>query len=107
MQLFADAESAEDQVQNIVGGGGAGNFVESVQRVVEIEKQHLVRDLVGDGGFRRRKRRQRIAYQLLVTGVGEETTFHLQTAVSSDVAQDLRAQCVDSLACHRRRSDGW
>ena len=44
VSLLADAESAEDAVQDVVGGGGAGDGVDGPQRCVEIQQQHLVRD---------------------------------------------------------------
>ena len=45
--LLSDAEGAEDKVQDIVAGGGAGDFVERAQGSVEIEEEHLVGDLGG------------------------------------------------------------
>ena len=47
--LFSDAEGTEDQVENVVGGGGAGDFVERAQGCVEIEQEHLVRHSSRDG----------------------------------------------------------
>ena len=44
--LFSDAEGGEDQVEDVVGGGLAGERVESPERAIEIEQDHLV----GDGG---------------------------------------------------------
>jgi hypothetical protein len=37
LTLFSDAEGTEDQVQDVVGGSGAGDVVERTQRGVEIE----------------------------------------------------------------------
>ena len=50
--LLSDAEGAEDQVKDVVGGGDAGDFVEGAQCSVEIEKEHLVGDS-GDYGVGR------------------------------------------------------
>ena len=47
--LLSDAEGAEDQVQDVVGGGGAGDGVERPEGVVEIEQQHFVRDFRAHG----------------------------------------------------------
>jgi hypothetical protein len=47
--LLSDAEGAEDQVEDVVGGGGAGDFVEGAEGVVEIEEEHFVGDAGGDG----------------------------------------------------------
>ena len=42
--LLPDAELAEDQVEDVVGGGGAGDGIEGAESAVEIEQQHFVRD---------------------------------------------------------------
>jgi len=47
--LLSDAESAEDQVQDVVGGGGAGDFVERAQGRIKIEQEHLVWHAGGPG----------------------------------------------------------
>ena len=44
--LLTDAKCTENQVEDVVGGGGAGDFVERAERVVEIEQQHFVRDAI-------------------------------------------------------------
>jgi hypothetical protein len=46
---FSDAEAAENEIQDVVRGGRAGDFIEWTQRVIEIEQQHLVRCKVGYG----------------------------------------------------------
>ena len=45
--LFSDAEGAEDQIEDVIGGGGAGDFVEGAEGSVEIEQEHLVGDSAG------------------------------------------------------------
>jgi len=50
--LFSDAKGAENQVQDVVSGGSAGNFIQRSQSIVEVEQQHFMRDFVADGGFR-------------------------------------------------------
>jgi hypothetical protein len=52
MGLLADAELAEDEVEDVVGGGGAREGVEGVEGFVEIEKDHLVGDRYGDALLR-------------------------------------------------------
>jgi hypothetical protein len=47
--LFADAEFAEDEIQDVVAGGGAGERVEGAEGVIEVEEDHLVGDGVGGG----------------------------------------------------------
>jgi hypothetical protein len=46
VELFSNAERAEDEVQDVVRGSGSGNLIEGPQGVVEIEKQHFVGDFV-------------------------------------------------------------
>src|SRR6266851_4108000 len=56
--LLSDAERAEDQVEYVVGGSGAGNGIERPKSAVEIEQQHFVRDSAlhrADGGIERRE----------------------------------------------------
>src|SRR5579862_8079695 len=43
--LLPDAERAEDQIQDVVGRGRAGDGIERAQRVIEVEQQHLVRNI--------------------------------------------------------------
>ena len=47
--LLSDAESSKDQVQDVVGGGDAGDFVERAEGSVEIKEEHLVGDAGGYG----------------------------------------------------------
>jgi hypothetical protein len=47
--LLSDAECAEDQIQDVVSGSGAGDGVQRAQSIVKIEQQHFVRNLAGDG----------------------------------------------------------
>ena len=47
--LLSDAEGAEDQVEDVVGGGDTGDFVEGAEGSVEVEEKHLVGDAGGDG----------------------------------------------------------
>src|SRR5229473_828444 len=56
--LLADAERAEDQVQDVVGRGCSGDRVERAQRVVEIEQEHLVWNPAGHGILRTFQRSQ-------------------------------------------------
>ena len=47
--LLSDAKGAEDQVEDVVGGGDAGDFVERAEGSVEVEEKHLVGDAGGHG----------------------------------------------------------
>ena len=46
--LLADAEAGEDEIQDVVGGGLAGDGIERAQRLVQVEQDHLVRSVVAD-----------------------------------------------------------
>ena len=48
-QLLSDAEGGEDQVQDVVGSGLAGERVQSPERAIEIEQDHLVGNAGGVG----------------------------------------------------------
>lgn len=48
MGLLADAELAEDEIEDVFGGGGAGEGVEGMEGFVDIEEDHLVGDGCGD-----------------------------------------------------------
>ena len=59
LALLSDAESTEDESENVVVGSGARDLVEWPQGVVEIHQDHLMRNLVRDrrfGGAQRTKR---------------------------------------------------
>jgi len=90
--LFADAERAEDQVQDVIGGGGAGDFIQRSQSIVEVEQEHFVRDFVVDGGFRGFERSQRVAHEALVADTGEKTALGMGADFSADVAKNLGAK---------------
>ena len=48
-ELFSDAEGRENAIEDVVRGGLAGDGVEGMERAVEIEQQHFVRDVFVDG----------------------------------------------------------
>jgi len=60
MKLLSDAEGAEDQIEDVIGGGGAGDFVEGAEGSVEIEQEHLVGDSVDYGVGRGVERGERV-----------------------------------------------
>jgi len=55
--LLSNAERAEDQIQNVVAGGGSRNLIERLQGAVEIQQEHLMGNFVFDCYSRRRKGR--------------------------------------------------
>jgi hypothetical protein len=59
--LLSDAKGAEDQVEDVVGGGDTGDFVEGAEGSVEVEEKHLVGDAGGDGVGRVVERGERVA----------------------------------------------
>ena len=98
--LFSDAEGGEDAVQDVVGGGGAGDGVDRAQRGVEIEQQHLVRDAGLAPPPRAFSRyAARFAQQLLVAQAGDEAGLLLERALGRDRFQDRLAQLA---GCPRR-----
>ena len=44
--LLSDAKPAEDQIQDVIVGGGPRNPIERTQCAVQIEQDHLVRTLL-------------------------------------------------------------
>ena len=46
-----DAERGKDQIQDVVGSGLAGERIESPQRAIKVEQNHLVRNGVGVRAF--------------------------------------------------------
>src|SRR5579885_1563864 len=44
--LFPDAEGRENQIQNVIGRGFSGERIEMAEGRVQVEQQHLVRDLL-------------------------------------------------------------
>lgn len=47
--LLADAEFAEDEVEDVVAGGGTGEGVEGAEGLVEVQEDHFMGDGVGCG----------------------------------------------------------
>ena len=93
--LFADAEFAEDEIKDVVAGGGTGESVEGVEGVVEIEKEHLVgngasRSLPGLG-----ESGQCGCDGLLLAEVGEESCLG-RGRRGRDVREDCRAEFVNA-----------
>jgi hypothetical protein len=95
-ELFPDAEAGEDQVQDVVAGGGAGDFVERAEGAVKIEQKHFVGDAVVDGGLGGFEGSKRVTYKRLVAGVGEESGFGGGGGVSGDVAENGGAEFGDA-----------
>ena len=58
--LLSDAEGAEDQVKDVVGGSCAGDFVKGTEGSVEIEQEHLVGDSADYGVGRGVERGERV-----------------------------------------------
>ena len=87
-RLFADAETAEDQIENVVVSSRACDFVERTKCVVEIEQQHLVWNATVNGLFSRIQSVEGIANQRLMAGVGQESRFGGRNSVAGDMAKD-------------------
>jgi len=78
--LFSDAEGGEDQVQDVVGGGLAGQRVERRQCTVKIKQDHLVRNGAGVGLRRIAQRRQRSRNRLVMAQAGQQAWFGRSSA---------------------------
>jgi hypothetical protein len=99
--LLSNAKSAEDQVQDVIRSGGAGDFVERVEGIVKIHEEHLVRYLVADRGSSRIEGGGRPSYQLLVAQVGEEAGLGLSPRLAADMAENLCPEFWNALASDR------
>ena len=71
---LADAEGAEDQIQDVVGCGFSGEFVQCVEALVEIQQDHLVRSLCACGFHRLLKRGSSTADSIMLAEVGQGCT---------------------------------
>ncbi len=89
--LLPDAEGGEDEVEDVVGGGFAGEVVEVAQRGVEVEQEHLVGDALVDRGGCCGKRIECSADGLMLAQVGEHAGLFF-TAGSAHEGEDLFAQ---------------
>jgi hypothetical protein len=94
--LLSDAEAAENQVEDVVIGGCAGDLVERTERTVEIEQKHLVRNAVVDGGLGGVEGGQGITHQGLMTRIRQESGFGGGPGVSGYVAEDGSAKLGDA-----------
>ena len=70
--LFSDAEGAEDQVEDVVGGSGSGEGVERMKCFVEVEEDHLVGDALYCGLLSFGEGCDGSDYGLLLAQVGDE-----------------------------------
>src|SRR6266536_1809867 len=102
--LLSDAERAKDQVENVVGGGGAGDFVERAEGVVEVEEKHLVGDASGNGVGGAVQSGERVGDQFVVADVGEKSGFGGRGG-AGDVVEDLDAEFGDAFAAESGGED--
>jgi hypothetical protein len=95
--LFSDAEGGEDAVEDVIRGGGAGEGVEGFEGGVEVEEEHFVRDLLGDGLLRGSEGGLGLRDRFVMAEGGEHAALRAGGA-GVDCLQDLLAQFGDSLA---------
>src|SRR5690242_8959143 len=105
--LLSNAESAEDEAQDVVGSGGAGNFVERAQGVVEVKQQHLMGHALGHCGRGSIKSLQGILHQAAMAGIGQKAGFHLRALLAAHLAQDLGPEFGDAGASEGGGADHW
>src|ERR1700739_5052159 len=103
--LLADAEGAKNQVQDVVRGGRAGDFIEWAEGAVEVEEEHFVRDTRGNGIACGREGGKRVTNEFLVANIGQETGFDLRAAFSAHMLEDRGAQFRDAFAGQGRSVD--
>src|ERR1700693_5703520 len=57
--LFSNTEGAEDQVEDVICGSRAGDFIQLAQGGVQVKQDHLVGNLIANcylGGIERHRR---------------------------------------------------
>ena len=91
MRLLPDTKRGEDAVQNVIGGGRAGNGIERLQRGVKIQQQHLMRDLKLHGATGVFERLQAFTQQRFMTQAGQAATFGGGESVRRKTAKSRRA----------------
>src|SRR5438270_1777175 len=98
LRSFSNTKLTEDAVEDVVCRGCAGDGVEWAERAVEVEQEHLVRDVVfrrpfggGEGG-------ERFANESFVADVGEKSGLLLRGGIAGDVLEDLLAEFGDAFA---------
>lgn len=69
--LFSNAEGGEDEVENVIGGGLAGERVEGPEGAIEVNQDHLVGDAVVVGAAAIFKSHACCDDALLLAEVGE------------------------------------
>ena len=84
LTLFSDAERAEDQVEDVVGSGGAGDFIQRTQSAIEVEQEHLVGNFLWNRSPSFIQRANRVGDQLLLAHIGQEAALALSAAISAD-----------------------
>src|SRR5271167_2301520 len=77
--LLPNAERGEDEAEDVLGGGGAGNVVQRTQRAVEVEQDHLMGCLQRHGSGRPVERRDSVGHQHLLANIGQKSCFLLGT----------------------------
>src|ERR1019366_7249472 len=99
--LLSDAERAEDQIQDVVGGSGAGDVVQGTQRAVEIQQHHLVRSFHRNRAGCLVERSNCVSHQLLLARVREKAAFLLRAGIAAQQPQNLASQLLDTFASQR------
>ena len=103
--LLSNAEGGEDEVKDIVGGGGAGELVEGAEGGVEIEEKHLVGSVSGGRLVGLGEGVERGVDSGLLADVGQNRGVLFSALVSIYVAQDLSTKFLDTLSSYCRRTD--
>src|SRR6266566_402669 len=75
--LLTDTKRREDTVQDVVGCSRSSDRIYRTQRAIQIQQQHLMRDMLYNCNLSPLQIRDRLPQQLLVTQAGDETRLLL------------------------------
>jgi hypothetical protein len=74
-RLFPNAESTENQAENVIIRSRARDFIQRPQRAVKIKQEHLVWNLITNGCYSFVQSVQTISNQRRVTRIGKKTAL--------------------------------
>ncbi len=103
--LFPHAKGFEDDVEDVVGVGGAGDEVEGAEGVVKVQEEHFVRRFPLGGLAGLRQAGEGVLNELLVAQVGNEFAFRPDVTRRGRERKYLFLEFRNSLAGQRRGTD--
>lgn len=100
--LFADAELAEDEVQDVIVCSGAGESIKGIESFIKVEENHLVGDDSDDGLLCPAERSKRGRNRLLLAEICEESAFCTRSFLY-EARKDGATKFWDTGSCQGRR----